>query len=380
MGRIKIVLMMCCISVLLKSSAQTDTLTTEQIDAQSYSLYLEQNWKALAEYTEDMLNQNIDFYYLRLRGGVAYYELEQYRRATIHFERAQQMNPFETTANEYLYWCYTYSGRIEEALKLSKKIKLNFKIPVIYSVTTEAGIKISSNQSLANNMHYGFAGVNHRVKNVFTLFHGFTYLQQETHWGNYTQYQYYLKARLPLKKGWYINPAIHLVQLNAAPYNKDLYTLGNISIEKQLSRFILAAGYNYSDFFNRYQHQSNISVTWFPIKKQTAWITCTPTYLNIEAQSSRLFVAANMGYSFKNKSTLQISTMNGGARNFSEANGFLINNSVDLVKNKYSLQYNYPLTPNKEIYGIAVTEQREEFFKLQNFQYYSLIIGLRYKP
>jgi hypothetical protein len=183
-----------------------------------------------------------------------------------------------------------------------------------------------------------------------------------------------------VKKGWYIQPAIHLVQLYAAPYNKDLYALGNLSIEKQLSRFILAAGYNYSDFFNRYQHQSNISVTWFPIKKQTAWITCTPTYLNIEAQSSRLFVAANMGYSFKNKSTLQISTMNGGARNFSEANGFLINNSVDLVKNKYSLQYNYPLTPNKEIYGIAVTEQREEFFKLQNFQYYSLIIGLRYKP
>lgn len=360
--------------------AQHDTVNVKQADEISYSHYIHQEWQQLADFCEQTLHSGTDFYYLRLRAGIAYFKLQQYSTAITHLEKAQSMNPFELVANEFLYWCYLYSNRLEEALQISKKMTGQIEVPVIQSIFAEAGIKLSTDTSLANNLHYTFAGIQHRAGKNFTLFHGFTYLQQETHWGNYTQYQYYLKARIPVARGWYINPGTHVIQLNAAPYTKDLFILGNMSVEKHMRKWVLSAGYIYSDFFKLSRHQFQTQATWFPLKKRTIWLSCSPAYLLTESNTGKIFISSQAGYIFPNQSVLQLSGFNGNANNFSEANGFLINNTLDLIQHRYSLQYNYPLTCRKEIYIIAQHEKREEFVFQQNLTYLGIIIGFKYKP
>lgn len=360
--------------------AQHDTLTASQADEISYSHYILQDWQQLADFSAQTLRSGIDFYYLRLRAGIAYFQLQQYRTAITHLEKAQSMNPFEQVANDYLYWCYLYSNRSEEALRTSTKMTDKTAIPVIQSVFAEAGIKVSTDTSLANNLHYSFAGLQHRVKKLFTLFHGLTYLQQETHWGNYTQYQYYLKARIPVARSWYMNPGVHFIQLNAAPYSKGLFMLGNMSIEKHMQHWVMSAGYNYSDFFNLSQHQLHTQITWLPAKKGNLWLNCTPAYLFTSQSAGKFFMSSQVGYVFSNRSALQLSSFNGSVNNFSEANGFLVSNTLDVIQHRYSIQYNYPLTNKKEVYVIAQNEKREEFVYQQNLTYLGIIIGFKYKP
>jgi hypothetical protein len=362
--------------------AQEDSLTFAEVDQISYTHYIHQEWQPLIDFSERALASGIDFYHLRLRAGIACYQLEAYRSAIIHLEKAASMNPFESDANQYLYWCYLYTGREEEAVWISKKLNNNrfSSAAAIQTIYAESGLKISSNTSFADNLHYGFVGLQHHVKHRLSLFHGFTYLQQETHWGNYTQYQYYIKARIPVTHGWYVTPATHIVQLNAAPYNSGYYLTGNMGIEKHTKHISFTGGYTYSNFFNDNQHLINGSITWFPLDKQHVWLGCSPSFLISQSDNKRGIIAAYTGYSFINHSVLTLTGLFCNTNNFTEANGFMVNNTVDIVKHRYTVQYTYPITPKKHIYMIAQHEMRDEFFYQQHLAYYGIIIGFKYKP
>jgi len=59
----------------------------------------------------EALKEGIDFYYLRMRIGIAYYSLKNYDKAIVHFRKAQAFNSKDIVARQYLYYCYLFSGR-----------------------------------------------------------------------------------------------------------------------------------------------------------------------------------------------------------------------------------------------------------------------------
>lgn len=379
--------MLCCMCFVLKSAAQTDTLTTEQVDAESYNLYLQQNWKELAQFTESMLNHGTDFYYLRLRGGIAYFQLEQYRASMFHFEKAVKMNPFETTADEYLYWCYMYTGRFDEALKLSKKFsdevkeRTNTKNPKAVSlIITETGIKFSDNTNIADHLYYGHWGISHRIKKDLSVFHGITYLQQKMYWGNYNQGQYYVRVNIPLKKNWQIAPALNFMQLNAQPYNKGSYLLGSLTAQKNLRWFNLCTGISYSNIFNNSQVQGSATISWFPLSSNKLQLSTTPSLLATDTENVSLFWSNTISYIVHPKLSLSLQSLNGKARNFNESNGYLVNNTFDAVTGRYTAMATYTLAKKWDIYSLLQYEQREEFFTKSSYNYSTFIIGFKYKP
>ena len=52
-----------------------------KIDSATYAQYLAGDWKTLVREGKAALDQDVDYYYLRMRMGIAYYELENYRAA-----------------------------------------------------------------------------------------------------------------------------------------------------------------------------------------------------------------------------------------------------------------------------------------------------------
>lgn len=51
-----------------------DTLNAAFIEQKSFQLYVEKNWNELIKFGNQALKSGIDYYYLQIRLGIAYYE------------------------------------------------------------------------------------------------------------------------------------------------------------------------------------------------------------------------------------------------------------------------------------------------------------------
>ena len=89
--------------------AQED-LSFKQIDSLSYNHYMYKNYTDLIKVGEKAIKQNTDYFYLRMRLGIAYYQKHQYRMASKHFEQALNFNTGDSLAIEYLYYSYKFSN------------------------------------------------------------------------------------------------------------------------------------------------------------------------------------------------------------------------------------------------------------------------------
>ncbi len=59
-----------------------------QINGESYRLYSDQKWDSVIFLGKIALKQDMDFYYLRMRMGIARYNQKKYRQASGHFKQA----------------------------------------------------------------------------------------------------------------------------------------------------------------------------------------------------------------------------------------------------------------------------------------------------
>jgi len=111
------------ISIILHtdSYAQTPESDFKTVDQKTYSFYENGNWDSVIYIGKIALKNNIDYYYLRLRMGIAYYEKTNYRLAALHFEKALKYNSSENLALEYLYYSYIFTNRKLEARVLTAK-------------------------------------------------------------------------------------------------------------------------------------------------------------------------------------------------------------------------------------------------------------------
>jgi hypothetical protein len=97
------------------SLAAAIKLDFKTVDIITYRCYQEKKWDSVIMIGKQALRQDIDYYYLRVRMGISYYEKTQYFPATVHLKKARQFNSEDPIIANYLYYAYLYSGRVEEA-------------------------------------------------------------------------------------------------------------------------------------------------------------------------------------------------------------------------------------------------------------------------
>jgi hypothetical protein len=108
-------------------------------DSLTYNLYLEGRWNDLTEAAKDALSEGHDFYYMRMRLGIAWYERSFYAAAARQFRKALEFNANDPVATEYLFYCRLLSGEFASASR------------ILSLMTPEQSKKVLDESNLAKN-------------------------------------------------------------------------------------------------------------------------------------------------------------------------------------------------------------------------------------
>ncbi len=261
--------------LLTVSSNAGKNLDFQTVDMLTYRCFEEKKWDSVIVVGKQALHQDIDYYYLRVRLGIAYFEKQEYIPATVHLRKARQFNSGDPMVSDYLYRAYVYTNRNEEAHILEETFREEDRETTgsesgsLELVHFESGYTLSGNnspknlpmlmgrdsiygeQDLYGNNFYTNLGLKLKVSNRISISMAYTYLNftktkyiqygraedhlisiTDTIWGknyNYTfpwviydtsfryhvsQHEVHLGATVTLPDGFKIMPAIHWIHVS----------------------------------------------------------------------------------------------------------------------------------------------------------------------
>lgn len=137
----------------LPMAAASDFATVDRL---TYRYFLERKWDSVIITGKQALHDDIDYYYLRVRLGIAYFERTDYFPAAVHLEKARGFNNGDDYVADYLYQAYIYTNRPDEASRLrrtwhrshpDKPAPGEKDVPEVHA---EAGYTFSSNSEPSN--------------------------------------------------------------------------------------------------------------------------------------------------------------------------------------------------------------------------------------
>jgi hypothetical protein len=103
----------------IRSQAKLDFKAVDELTGKYFK---EQKWDSIIRVGNNALRQNIDYYYLRVRMGISYFEKQKYLPAAFSLEKARSLNSGDSLITYYLYRSYIYSNHDDEARLVRDKI------------------------------------------------------------------------------------------------------------------------------------------------------------------------------------------------------------------------------------------------------------------
>jgi len=361
-----------------------------QVDAATYRLYLEQKWDSLRFVADAAIKNNIDYYYLRMRAGIACYELERYHAASKHFEAALDFNTIDVLAMEYLYYSYLFSGRKEEAVLLSRKkmsdaLKEKLKLDrykLIEEVHIEGGPTLGNNpymkrenqganpnvllfeSELTNDVWYFSVGLKHQLTKRINIFHAASSIDigktqiLDVYNGivsnDYRIYQrqYYINAGIYLGKGFTFTPAFHIINVN---FDKLAYTFDDddklfleqfnyapteyviaASLKKHTGLFDIALNGSYAKLNNHAFSQVGATFTVFPWGNLNYYFS-VPLVYQQNLTKKNIIIDPLVGLRLHDKLWVEGNYTFGHINNYVEKNAYVVYNINDNILSRKGL-------------------------------------------
>ena len=213
----------------------------QKVDSVTWQLYSGQKWDSLHKEAEKALKNQIDFYFLRVRAGVAAWELKKYRTAIRYFQEARKTSPGDEFVNSYYYSSLLLAGREDEANALADQLPTDFtdrqqikrkgfvnsitmetlcssnrQHPALTKENIDSEGSFSTYRSVLDRMWYKNLGLDHHISSGFDLYHSFSHIridrtqqfqsvanQLDASKKTYTsQFQYFIQGRMIAGKGW----------------------------------------------------------------------------------------------------------------------------------------------------------------------------------
>jgi hypothetical protein len=388
--------------------AKEDTLDFKTVDYKTYGYYINQNWDSLVYLGELAIDQDIDYYYLRVRLGVAYYEKQRYLTACKHFQQALIFYSQSDFAMLYLYKSYIQLGREAEARLLfksfSKALKTETRIPESYFISqvyTEGGYLFSNNESknkdidldgdaniygetaLSKDKYFFNLGLQHDIGKKLSLYHAYTNLTI-----NYSrvvkgyntkqvssdliirQQEYYINADWFMKKGFNLTPAFHFLSLKYKTNNTKTDTnmrkyVASLALSKRFTNTHVSLFGTYSDFEESMQIQAGLLLTLCPFSNlkfySTTGVVNKNNFTNNsppgngnkghneskQTVSSSFVFSELLGVKYYKNNWLEISATYGELKNYNEKNAMVVYDTPDKIN--YKLEANLFFQINKKI-------------------------------
>ena len=358
---------------------------------ETYKLYTEAKWNALIPLAKESIKQGHDFYFMRMRLGIAYYEKKNYTLALRQFKKALEFDEGSSDAISYSYYCLHYLGREKEAIKYFNV--LDKKSQFFNSIYLEPGIKISNNKASVRNSKYFFVGMNHDIGKNIALFHGYQRLGADfattiTNGGGFgpgggsstmeyiytvIQNEYYAKLNFLLAKGFFISPAYHIQGVSTTGFSGS-NNVFSIQLVKWLGNIKLYGGYYTSEINAKRQQQLEGGLVYYPMGNTNFYLQAQATNHEENAENNMIWMG-KAGVKLFSKTWLNLSYTKGDMLNYSESNGYLLYNQLDLIKYKWGGSINQYLGKHLLYLGY-IHESKEEYTTQIPFAHNVLTLGL----
>ena len=250
-------LLVLLLSPSLQTMAKITTLDFRTVDQLTYRFSEEKKWDSVIVIGKSALKQKIDYYFLRLRMGIAYYEKKQYFIASTHLKQAYHFNRGDTLAVKFLYGCYLYTNQVDEAratkgfLSPSSREEASNSSNFLDKISFESGYTFSSNntiqdhpdlmgsdslygeQDLYRNYIYENLGFKLNVSNRVSISLAYSYL-------NFSKQKYFQYTRME----------DHLEKIADSSWGKNyIYSFPVVAYDTSFS-------------YRVNQHEAHIGVTW----------------------------------------------------------------------------------------------------------------------
>ncbi len=348
----------------------------------TYDLYMQENWDELIPLAEESINKGFDFYYMRMRLGIALFVKKQYIPAIRHFRKALKFNSGSNDARYYLHYSYLYLGRTKEAFGYYNIDKINPKF--LSSLYIEPGFKISNKKALTRNTRYVFIGLNHEFGQRVSLFHGYQRLGADfaESMGSghnesiYTisQNEYYASLNMLLARGFYITPAYHFQGVTGGGSNNVV----SLRLDQWAGRIKLFAGAYYSKINGLEQNQYEGGITYYPLGNTALYFHGQATW-HVEESAGNIVYYGRVGGKLSNTTWLDGFMSYGDMVNFSEMNSYVVYNQLDVIKYRFGLTLSQLIADKHFLYINYIHENKEEFETGIPFAHNSIILGLNLK-
>lgn len=391
--------------LLLAITATAQEKYNASVDKKTYDLFMKSNWEELRETGTAAIDGGIDFYFLRMRLGISYYEDKNYMSAVPHFEKAVTFNPKDSTGLEYLYYSYLFSGQEAEANILAKKLsaqlkrKVHYKAPEFFKgAYSEGGYSFNQDYNSKNRGAKGnqdlsgtqnvfkdetyinlslfhsigervsvFQGYNNIVVNSTRQFEDVTNGRNE-YKNSVKQNEYYLNLGFYLGRGFNLTTALHYLNVKVEDYEPPTianplftsYTLtsnelaASFSLSKRLGHTELGLTSVFSNFNSGKQNQNTFSFIWYPLGNLDFYNISNFALHNNKSNDSsdaiaRFIFDEKIGFKIASKLWMEAVFTTGPIFNYSEGNAFIIYNNVDKIKYKAGFNLISPISDNVEL-------------------------------
>jgi len=368
---------------LLPAIRAQEEVDFNRVNTETYRLYLEQEWDSLIDMGKEALEQDLDYYYLRIRLGIACYNTKNYRKAASHLKMALELNQGDPVAMEYLYYSMLFSGQQEKALVIRNQFRgdLALKLPAqgaAFAEQISAGYlycqgidpddfpaEFNSYPGVQNAAlhfsNYSLSLVN-RLSPRVSLVHEINildktngYLSYDGWFGHYTldqkvlQTQYYISPHITLGKGSVVMPMFHLLgiryqdfvsqgsgyqggsgEYSLEEFKKRAYATG-LGFKQGLGPVDLHLGMYYSQLNNLKQIQNRVGLVYFPLGNLNlyagAYMNTQYEYLKDSKDTLRFIPELLLGFAISEKVWFDLKAAMGEMCNYLENNGAIVYNS-----------------------------------------------------
>lgn len=402
------------------SARSQEQISFQAVDERTLDLYESAKWKELNAFGKKALRQGADYYYLRMRLGIANYELERYLIASRHFDKALKFNDFDPLPKVYLVNSYLNTNKEElarevftslpEAARQKMDTLFTGNRGYFYSETgpvfTAAGkaldktrfndtLNLYAEADIPKDGYYFTAGMGIDFKHKVKVFTGYSIYAGEGEFLARTsdsvlkdqsysirQNQFYVNSRIYLSKGYSLTPAFHYITLKSKSFTTSFdttdlnYTLqendistgnyiGFLLAEKDLGMMKMGLFFALSDLGNVKQFQIGANYLIYPLGNLNLFISTT-LLDHVNDGRHNMILEENIGGKVAGKLWAELYFTVGKMENYYNKNAYVLYNVNDKITflggNRWTLYINNNVSLSLD-YKILLREDEYLFYR-----------------
>lgn len=378
-----------------------------EYDMKSYEAFMEKDWQKIIQLAKEAEKKGIDFYYLRLRKGIAYDNQEKYNSSEREYKKANAFFPVDTLTYWYRYVSLMNAGRESEARVLSshltpwQKFYSGFKGSRLNWIGLEGGglfgkapeasltdpTQVYLKQKQQGNLFFASGSANMWIGSRMNFTLGYQFMNvgntiifsrhlgtpgsgnkqiSNQSWKLKTNQQsIYAGLNYQFGKGWSVFASGNIIFYSGNTVQIDTIlgsTLSfrikelNISgmdlslvglVRKRWSNFSWESSYSFNRVSDSLYHQSNTILTLFPIGNNRIYISGQAS--TISQSGTNFFGGFKLGARFSKWLWLEGNCLFGRMYGTSDASGWILNNNPDQINWKAGIHFSFILKNKFEI-------------------------------